>query len=266
MTVMLEWSGLPRTCDAQTDTRLMPSAAVRLSRRPCTRAGSLLSRPRSTIVARRISSLPSAPQRSANGRRCCATPAKVAALSPHRATSGVTTAEQPAAQPVSPHIASRLSACCVKYCLSHEFASAASIGSTAKHCSVSVANSGTLASSQSAQRATIEFHRAAHRTVHIGSGPALQSAVRQHAAFNCPDASPTAAAHASSPPLPSCACTGAARMSRRPSRSRRAILAEAGRAIISPENKLCLLTRPSSRRDRCDDSHSVPWLLTATPD
>eukprot|EP01043_Picozoa_sp_COSAG02_P112647 COSAG02_NODE_48847_length_331_cov_0.659483_1_plen_99_part_10 len=37
----------------------------------------------------------------------------------------------------------------------------------------------------------------------LGSGPVLQSAVWQHAAFSCPDIVPTASAHSSAPPPPS---------------------------------------------------------------
>jgi hypothetical protein len=86
-------------------------------------------------------------------------------LSPQRATSGVTVAAHSLLQPLSPQIAGRLFACCVKYCLSQESASTASMGSTDKHCSVSELNSGTLASSQSEQRATMGFHSDAQCTL-----------------------------------------------------------------------------------------------------
>ena len=207
MTVMLEWSERPSTWVTHTATRLMLSAAARLSRNAATLAGSADARPRSVMVARTISSSPVAPHRSAKGRRCLSTPTNTAVESPQRATSGVTVAEHAAEQPVPPHSASKLSAWIVKYCLSQLFVAPASMGRMARHCSVKVSNCGTLTASQSAQCATTGFHSAAHSTVQYDSGPEVQSAVAQHAASSCEETPLTAAAHASEPPAPSCAST-----------------------------------------------------------
>ena len=91
------------------------------------------------------------------------------------------------------------------------------MGSTDKHCSVSDANCGKVASSQSAHRATIGFHIDAHRTLQVGSGPEPQSAVWQHAAFSCSDIALTVAAHSSSAPMLSCERTPCAAQNTRAS-------------------------------------------------
>ena len=54
----------------QTETGSIRSAAARLCRKAAMLSGLLLSRPRSTSVARRIGARPSTAQRSAKGCRC----------------------------------------------------------------------------------------------------------------------------------------------------------------------------------------------------
>ena len=121
-------------------------------------------------------------------------------LSRQRATSGLTVAPHSAEQPLSPQSEGRLSAWAVKKPLSQLFPPPASIGSAARHCSVKESNCGTFASSHWLHRLTTGFHRAAHRSEHCGKGPALQSAVLQHAASSSEERPLTKAAQSSAPP------------------------------------------------------------------